>query len=196
MSAESTPMPLRLLRCALLHADTYEEVEADPSSIGQAFFVVLLAATSAAAGGWLETLTWNASIGESVFGLGLEITARAIEPVLFWLGGAAFAYMVGSSFFRGPETETDYAEVLRTTGFAFGPGWLAALVLVPPAAAGTTILWVVRLWTLLAVTIAVRQALDFTTGRAIGTVVFGWIIGWLVMWGAVSVTLQLIDLLG
>jgi hypothetical protein len=189
-------MALRLWRCARLHADTYEEVEADRSAIGQALLVVVVAAISATLGGWLETFTWHAGAYGTPFALGLELAARALEPILFWLGGAAFAYMVGSSFFRGPETETDYAEVLRTTGFAFGPGWLAFLVWVPPAGFGTGVLWVVRLWTLLAVTIAVRQALDFTTGRAVGTVVVGWILGWLVMWGAVSVTLQLLDLLG
>ncbi|MGH0036989.1 MAG: YIP1 family protein [Myxococcota bacterium] len=196
MTPARTPMHLRLVRCARLHADTYEEVEADHTAIGQAFLVVVVAAVAATVGGWLETFTWHAGGYESAFALGLELAARAIEPVLFWLGGAAFAYMVGSSFFRGPETETDYAEVLRTTGFAFAPGWLACLVFVPPAGLGTGVLWLVRLWTLLAFTIAVRQALDFTTGRAIGTVVFGWAIGWLVMWGAVSVTLQLLDLLG
>jgi len=196
MSGPPTSFGRRLLRCALLHADTYEEVEADPRAISQAWLVVLLAAAAAVLGGWLETLSWHPEAGATLFGLSLELSARAIEPILFWLGGAAFAYMVGSSFFRGPETETDYAEVLRTTGFAFGPGWLAFLVGLPPAAVGTGVLWIVRLWTLLALTIAVRQALDFTTGRAVGTVVVGWSLGWLVMWGTVSVTLQLLDLLG
>ncbi len=43
---------------------------------------------------------------------------------------------------------------------------------------------------------AVRQALDFTTGRAIGTVTVGWVLGWLVMWGFVSVSVQATTLLG
>jgi hypothetical protein len=196
MSRTRTSMPRRLLRCARLHADTYEEIEADHSALGQAFLVVVVAAGSATLGGWLETLTWHTDAYDTSFALGLELAARAIEPVLLWLGGAAFAYMVGSSFFRGPETETDYAEVLRTSGFAFGPGWLAFLVWLPPASLGIGVLWIVRIWTLLAFTVSVRQALDFTTGRAVGTVVVGWAVGWLVMWGAVSVTLQLLDMLG
>jgi len=192
----ATPLRLRLLRCALLHADTYEEVEADRSAIRPALLVVSLSALAAAAGAWLETFTWNPAGDGGSLGLLLEVSARAIEPLAFWLGGAAFAYMVGSSFFRGPETETDYAEVLRTTGFAFTPGLLSFAAFLPPAQLGIGLMWFFRMWTLLAVMIAVRQALDFTTGRAIGTVLVGWILGWLVMWGLVSVTLQILDLVG
>jgi uncharacterized membrane protein len=123
------------------------------------------------------------------------MAARAIEPLVFWLGGAAFAYMVGYSFFRGPETDSDYPEVLRTTGFAFAPGLLSFLTFVPPAAVGITLMWAFRLWILVAVMVAVRQALDFTTARAFGTVACAWVLGWLVMWGAVSVALQLLDIL-
>jgi hypothetical protein len=194
VSSLRTPMPQRLLRCSLLHADTYEEVEADPSSIRQAAVIVLLASVSAGTGAWLETLTWHPSGADSPLALALEASTRAIEPLVFWAGGAAFAYMVGSSFFRGPETETDYAEVLRTTGFAFTPGLFSCLVVVPPAGLGIALMWFFRLWILLAVMIAVRQALDFTTGRAIGTVLVGWILGWLVMWGTVSVLLQLLEI--
>ena len=138
MSDARTALPRRLLRCALLHAETYEEVEADRSSIRQAVVIVLAAAVSSAAGAWLETLTWHANPGQSSLALGLEMAARAIEHVVFWLGGSAFAYMIGASFFRGPETETDYAEVLRTAGFAFTPSLLSFLVFLPPAAAWTT----------------------------------------------------------
>jgi hypothetical protein len=195
MSAAPTPMRWRLLRCAILHADTYEEVEADRSSLAQAAVIVLVAAGSSAAGAWLETWSWHPPYADRL-GLGLELAARALEPLVFWVGGAAFAYMVGSSFFRGPETETDYAEVLRTTGFAFGPGIGSFLAWLPPAQLGVAVMWGFRLWILLAVMIAVRQALDFTTGRAVGTVLVGWVLGWLVMWGGVSVLLQLIDLVG
>lgn len=196
MSAPRTPFLLRMLRCSLLHADTYEEIEADRSSIGQAAVVVFLAAAGAAAGAWLESFTWNPSIGDATYGLTLEVSARTIEPLAFWLGGAAFAYMVGSSFFRGKETETDYAEVLRTTGFAFTPGILSFVVCLPPAELGVGLMWFFRVWTLVAFMIAVRQALDFTTRRAIGTVLTGWSLGWLVMWGLVSVSLQILDLVG
>jgi hypothetical protein len=196
MSAAPTPIHLRLLGCSLLRADSYEEVEADRSSIRQALGVVVLAALSAAAGAWLETFTWRSPQPASSLVLMLEMSTRGIEPLVFWFGGAAFAYMVGSSFFRGPDTQTDYAEVLRTTGFAFTPGLLSFLAFLSPHLVGVGVMWTLRLWMLVALMIAVRQALDFTTARAIGTVVVGWVLGWLVMWGMVSVVLQLIDLTG
>lgn len=194
MSDAPTPLLRRMLRCAVLHADTYEEVEADPGCWPQALLVVAVTALSSAAGAWLETWTWHPVAEDGSLGLALEVAARGLEPLVLWLGGAAFAYMVGSSFFRGPETETDYAEVLRTTGFAFAPGWLFFASLVPPAAAGLAVMWLLRLWVLMALMVAVRQALDFTTGRAVGTVLVGWALGWLVAWGAVSVTLQTLEL--
>lgn len=194
--SDATPFLLRVVRGAALHADTFEEVEAEPRSIRQAVLVVALACVSAAAGAWLETLTWRPGGAGLSLALGLEMAARAIELAVLWLGGSAFAYMVGSSFFRGPDTETDYAELLRTVGFAFGPALLSFLACLPPAALGVGVLWVLRVWVIVAATVAVRAALDFTTPRAVGTVALGWVIGWLVMWGAVSVLVQLMDLLG
>ena len=76
---------------------------------------------------------------------------------------------MGSSFFRGPETETDYLEVLRTTGFAFGPSVLRFLAWVPPTALGLSIDIAARAWVFVAVVVAIRQALDYTTLRAVGT---------------------------
>ena len=46
--------PRRLLRAALLDAEIYEEVEADRSSIGQAFTVVLGAGVAIGLGRWLQ----------------------------------------------------------------------------------------------------------------------------------------------
>ena len=41
-------------RATLLHADTYEEVEADRSSIGQALAIVVVASGAAALGAWIR----------------------------------------------------------------------------------------------------------------------------------------------
>jgi hypothetical protein len=74
--------------------------------------------------------------------------------------------------------------VLRTTGFAFTPAWLRASCVATPPALGLGIDLVARLWVFLAVVIAIRQALDFTTPRAIGTFGLAAVLLWLVMWGA------------
>ena len=169
----------RLLGAALLHADTYEEIEADRSSIRQALLVVAAAACAGGAASYI--LGSQAGLGDRQ--LLFQITLSVLLPVVLWIGGSAFAFMVGATFFRGAETETDFAEVLRTTGFAFTPALLRIFAVVPPAALGLGIALAAWLWVLAAVVVAIRQALDFSTLRAIGTFGFAAVLLWLVVWG-------------
>jgi hypothetical protein len=60
---------------------------------------------------------------------------------------------------------SDYKELLRTLGFASAPNTLAVLGGIP--ALGGLVTLVAWLWGLAAFVVAVRQALDVTTGRAI-----------------------------
>jgi len=173
---------MRILRASLFHADTYEEVEADPSSIGQAGVIVALACLAAALGFWLRA-TAGRTVQFDSSPMLFQMLIIAIEPLVIWLGASAFTFMVGATFFRGPETETDYLEVLRTTGFAFTPACLAVFAFLQPDWLGLTILTLGRLWSLIATVIAVRQALDFTTLRAIGTFGSAVLLLWLVLWG-------------
>ncbi len=107
----------------------------------------------------------------------------AVSLLAIWLVSSAFTYMVGATFLRGPETETDYAEVLRTTGFAFSPGLLLFFVWLPPELLGLGLAALARLWVLVAAVVAVRQALDFTTIRAIGTFGVAALLMYLLLWG-------------
>ncbi len=122
--------------------------------------------------------------------LGYQVVLLVLEPLVLWIGGSAFAYMVGASFFRGPATQTDFAEVLRTTGFAFTPGLLLAGSAVP-GTAGLWVFWSGWLWIVVAGVIAIRQALDFTTLRAIGTFGTAAVLLWLLVWGLAFVPLPL-----
>jgi len=180
--ASRTPFLLRVRRTALLHADTFEEVEADPSAIGQAAVIVVDACLASGLGFW-RRLQMGHSLPEGSLPLTLQLGVIVLEPQVLWITGSAFTYMVGSSFFRGPETETHYAEVLRTTGFAFAPTQLAALAFLPPDAVGLGVLGLARIWTFVACVVAVRQALDFTTLRALGTFGISAALLWLVLWG-------------
>jgi hypothetical protein len=171
-----------MLGAALLHADTFEEVEADRSSLWQATGVVMMASLAAVTGFWLRLETGHV-LPPGSLPVPLQLGVIFIEPLVLWTGGSAFTFMVGASFFRGPKTETDYAEVLRTTGFAFTPALLAVLAFLPPDGLGLGLLGIARLWTLAACVVAVRQALDFTTGRAIGTFGVSAALLWLVLWG-------------
>jgi hypothetical protein len=158
--------PRRLLRAARLDAHLYEEVEADRSALGQALAVVLVASLSAALGRAAQATLLAAGPAEDVW---VDLVLDVVEPAVLWLGGSAFVYMIGATFFRGPHTHTDYAEVLRTLGFAFTPALLGGLEFVLPGSAGLALGLALALWVGVAGVVAVRSALDFTTARALGT---------------------------
>lgn len=170
----------RMARAVTLEADLYEEVEAEQASIRQASLVVLLVCLAGALGTYVRDVVL---LGESIAVAALWVTVDLLEPLVFWLVGSAFAYMVGATFFRGPETRTDYREVLRTTGFAFTPGLLRSLAFVPPPLLGLSLTVAGDVWMLVCGVVAVRQALDFTTGRAIGTFGAAYGLLWLLLNG-------------
>jgi hypothetical protein len=147
----------RMLRAARMDSELFEEVEAEPRSIRQAFLVVLLTCVAGSLGSWL--------VARPPFVIATDL----LEPLVLWLAGGAFTYMVGATFFRGPHTVTSYSEVLRTTGFAWTPGLLRLAIVAPPHALGFGLTVIADVWVLIAGIVAVRQALDFTTWRAIGT---------------------------
>jgi hypothetical protein len=175
----------RLWGTLWLHADAYEEVEADPRSIGQAVLVVALASLAGAAGTALRL----AAAGAPPRRVALQTAVSLLLPLLVWIGGSAFAYMTGATFLRTHATRTDFREVLRTTGFAFGPGPLLAAQALPPVWLGLGISWLGVLWTLAGGVVAIRQALDFTTFRALVTFGSAAVLLWIVVWGLVVVPL-------
>jgi hypothetical protein len=173
----------RMGRAITLEADFYEEVEAEASSIGQASLVVLLACCAGALGTWLRDVALAPVPPDDA---PFRVVLDMVEPLVLWLIGSAFAYMVGATFFRGPETETDYPEVLRTTGFAFTPGLLRVFAFAP-APLGLLLTIAGDLWMLVCGVVAVRQALDFTTARAVGTFGVAYALMWLILTGLVLV---------
>ena len=169
----------RMLGASLLRVQTFEEVEADPKSLVQAGLVVALACAAIAVASEVQGL----QAGAAGRRLALQVLVAGLLPAVGWLLGSALAYMVGASFLRGPETTTDYREVLRTTGFALSPGILRAFAWLPPAPLGLGIDLAATLWMLVAGVVAVRQALDFTTAAALATCVGAAVLLWLLMWG-------------
>jgi hypothetical protein len=149
----------RMLRAALLESELYEEVEVDGRATRQAFGVVALSALAAGVGG-LEHR-----------GL-LPIAGYALIALAGWWIWAAVTYWIGTRLLPGPETEADLGQLLRTIGFSSAPGVLRILGLVSPIAG-----WIFlasTLWMLIAMVVAVRQALDYaTTSRALAVCAIG-----------------------
>lgn len=144
----------RMIGAAMLNVATYEEVEADRTATGQAAAVVGIVAVATAIG----------AIGEGTGG----IIAGLISAFVGWLVWSALTYVVGTRLFGGT---ADMGEMLRTIGFAQAPGVLNVLGIIPIL--GGLVRFVVFLWILVAVVIAIRQALDFSTGKAVGTALIG-----------------------
>ena len=151
----------RMIRAAKLDAQLYEEVEADQGAMGQATAVVILSAVAAGIG--------NFSQG----GIG-GILVLSVAALVSWYFWAFLVYMIGTRLLPEPATRADLGELLRTLGFASAPGLIRVLGIVP----GFTqlVFMVAGLWMLIAMVIAVRQALDYeSTLRAVGVCLIGWI---------------------
>ena len=160
----------KMVRAAKLDVQLYEEVEADERSNGQAFTVVLLVSLATGIGSGIGGILAQDSGLWFLWGLLIGLATSIVG----WLVWALFAYWLGTTIFKGPETEATYGQLLRTLGFAHSPGALRIFSFIPFI--GGLIAFVVSIWSLVAGIIAVRQALDFSTWRAIGTCVVGWIL--------------------
>ena len=157
----------RIIRAAKLDVHLYEEVEADKGAMGQAMAVVIL---SSIAGG----------IGTPA-GLGLGgILIGTIAALVAWYVWAFLTYLIGTKLLPEPQTKADVGELLRTIGFSSSPGLIRILGIIP-FLRGLVFL-VAAVWMLVAMVIAVRQALDYqSTLRAVGVCIIGWIIQALLM---------------
>ena len=157
----------RIFRAAKLDVTLYEEVEADKGALGQSMGVVVL--SSVAAG--------LASISTAGFG---GILVGTITALIGWYVWAYITYFIGTKLLAEPQTKADPGELLRTIGFSSSPGLIRLLGIIPG------LRWIVFLiggiWMLVAMVIAVRQALDYnSTARALGVCIIGWIIQALIL---------------
>jgi hypothetical protein len=155
----TTSLSRRMLRAALLDAELYEEVEADRGATAQATLVVVLSSVAAGIGS-IEN--------HGVAGIGW-LTGAALAGWYVW---AWVAYWIGTRLLPGPDTVADPGELLRTIGFSSAPGVLRLLGVVSPIAGAVFL--VSTLWMLVAMVVAVRQALDYPgTGRALAVCAIG-----------------------
>ena len=146
----------RMLGAATLNIDTFEEVEADETATMQAAAVVAMVAVASAVGGVNDGTT--------------SIILAPVAQIIGWLIWAGVTYLIGDKIFGGTAT---WGELLRTLGFAQSPGLLYLFAIFPFV--GGLVRFVVGIWMLVAGIIAIRQALDFSTGKAVLTALVGWL---------------------
>jgi hypothetical protein len=156
------PFFARVTGALLLNPDTYEEVEGDRSATGQAVVVVVLSSLAAGVGAMGLS---DARPSALAF---LSLLAFAV-----WGIWALLTLQIGTRIFPAPRTQADFGEVLRTIGFATAPGILRVAGVIPGTR--TVVFAVTAIWMLMAMIVAVRQALDYTsTARAFAVCALGW----------------------
>jgi hypothetical protein len=148
----------RMIGAARLDPRAFEEVEADRDATSQAVVVVVL-----------SSLAGGVAMGDGLRGLVVGTVAGLVGWVVWaWLVSA-----IGTRWLPEPGTHADTGELLRVIGFATAPGILRVVGVLPVLA--TLVMAVTAIWTLVAVVVGVRQALDYrSTLRAVGVCFIGW----------------------
>jgi hypothetical protein len=153
----------RAIGAARLEVPVFEEIEADRTATSQALSIVVLSSLAAGIG-------FTAGIYNT------PVLHRVMLALLLWLFWAISTYIVGVYLMPEPQTQTNVGELLRTIGFAASPGMLRILGVIPVI--GGTIYAISTVWMLVAMVVAIRQALDYrSTGRAVIVCVITWMIG-------------------
>ena len=151
----------RIIRACKLDISLYEEVEADKSATFQAALVVVLSSLAAGVGAL--------SLGASNF------LMAPILSLISWYVWAYLIYFIGAKLFPEANTKADHGQLLRTIGFSSAPGLIRVFGFTPDLMSLTFI--GAAIWMLVAMVVAVRQALDYqSTWRAIGVVVIGFLV--------------------
>ena len=147
-----------------LRVATYEEVEADRRATWQAIAIVMLSSLAAGLG--------SRGLGAS---RPVDVAFFSAVALMAWVAWAFVVFEIGARILPGAQTRVDVGQLLRTTGFATAPGLVRIVGVLP----GLTIpiFAIAALWMLVAMIIAVRQALDYTsTRRAVAVCGIGWVL--------------------
>ena len=141
---------------------TFEEIERDPTALGQAVTVILIAGVAAMIGN-----IFRSGIGWGIASLIISLIGYAVWTVTVTL--------VGTKLMPEPQTKADFQETFRTIGFAASPGVFNVIAIIPFL--GPLLAWLISIWSLVIMVIAVRTVLDYTsTGRAIVVCLIGFIV--------------------
>jgi len=152
----------RMIGAAKLDVATYEAIEHDKDATLQALGVVVLVAVATGIGGLGHAGMMNLLVG-------------VIASVIGWAIWAGLIWLIGTKLLPEASTEADWGQVARTTGYAQSPGLLRIFGFIP--AIGPLIILAASIWQLVAVVVAIRQALDYTqTWRAVVVVLIGWLV--------------------
>lgn len=161
----------RVVGALKLDPNTFEEIERDPTAMGQAIGVIALAAVSAGIGN-----IWYGGISGILFGIISSLIGYVLWAVVVWL--------VGTKVMPDPATKADFPETFRVIAFAAAPGLFGAVTIIPLL--GWLLMFLIWVWSIAAMVVAVRQVLDYSdTFKAAIVVLIGFVVN-LVVWATLA----------
>jgi hypothetical protein len=151
----------RLQKAIMLDVSFYEEVENDKKFTDQAMMTVVL----------VSIVQGLMIAGFAPIALVQGILGSLVRFIIW----AFFIAFVGTRILPEPETKSNTGELIRTLGFAYAPGLLVIFKVLPFI--NSFVDPIVVILQLAAMTIAVRQALDFnSTVRAVGVCIVAFLL--------------------
>lgn len=152
----------RVVGAMKLDENAFEDVERDPTAIGQAVGVIVLAAVAAGIG----NIYWGGLTG---------IVTGALMSILSFLIWSAIVWLVGTKVLPEPTTNADFPQTFRTLGFAASPGLASVITIIPLL--GYLLMFLIWLWQIAAMVVAVKAVLDYSTvGKAVVVVLIGFVV--------------------
>ena len=108
----------RIVGAMKLDPNAFEDVERDPTAIGQSVGVIALAAVAAGIG--------------NIYDGGLTgIVGGAFTSVIGFLIWSLIVWLVGTKVLPEPATKADFPETFRVLGFAAAPGLASVITIIP-----------------------------------------------------------------
>jgi hypothetical protein len=145
---------------------TFQEIEADPTAMGQAVAVIVLAGVA--------SLIGNIFRHGAIYGV-----MSLIVTVLLYALWSLVIVLIGTKAMPEPATKADFSEGFRVIGFTASPGVFNILAIIPYL--GPLISFAIWIWMVVIAVVAVREVLDYSnTGRAIIVCVLAAVVCWIV----------------
>jgi hypothetical protein len=165
----------RVVRCALLDADTYEEIRTNVVETLPGVLVVLFVSYLAGLGGLIWTFTAAQYADHVRFFVRSFLLGSAIQPLVFFLW-VLVTSLVLSHVFRVPAR---YPELLRVMSFAFAPVALQIFIFIPAFDQPIGIISLAA--TLFVATFAIQTSTIATPGQAFVSCLLGFAVFCLIL---------------
>lgn len=171
----------RIWRAIRLDSTVYERVEHDKSFDLQSISIIILSSVAAGIGS-LNTVAFP------------DVLINISAALFGWFLWAYLTMFLGTRYMPELLTEATYGQMVRTAGFASSPGLFRIFGIVPYI--GTAVFFIAQIWMLLAMVIAVKQALDYRSSfKPFFVSMIGWSIQ-IAIWFLIGNILNLKTLLG